>query len=252
MFNISQRKIEKHLTTSVFGRNIRHMKVCTSTNEEAKLHCDSPDGTLFIADTQTCGRGRLGRSWESEKGGGIYMSLLLKPDIPAEVAPQLTLVAGIAVCKALGNAKIKWPNDIIIGNKKVCGILTEMSHKNVICGIGINANTKKFPAELDFATSLYLERGRKVRKEKIVADVLNIFEILCNEFYENGFDPLLDEYKTLCENIGKDVRVIFENKEVTGVATDVSANGNLLVKTTDGEISVASGEVSVRGLYKYI
>ncbi len=215
---------------------------------------NNPHGTLFIADRQTAGKGRLGRTWESEKSSGIYMSLLLKPQITPENAAQITLIAGMAVCRALGNvSKIKWPNDVVIGTKKVSGILTELSSGCVICGIGINVNTKEFSAELcEKATSLFIETNKKQSIEKITADVINEFMPLYNKFIKDGFSSLCAEYKSLCVNLGKEVSVIQNNTELRGVASDISPDGGLVVKTDTGEVLITSGEVSVRGIYGYI
>lgn len=252
-------KIHEMLKTKVIGQRIEYVNSTDSTNNECKRLEDKTDGTLVIADAQTAGKGRLGRVWESPHGSGIWMSILLKPDVSLESVSQITLVTGMAVCRAVGiDAMIKWPNDVVIDGKKICGILTEMSAEierinYVICGIGINVNTPSFPEELqDKATSLFVETAKKHEREKIAADVLNEFEKLYNVFTEKGFLFLADEYRKMCVTLNKDVRVIYRNNELTGKAVDIDDSGNLIVETENGQITVHSGEVSVRGIYGYI
>lgn len=256
---ISETEITAALDTDFIGHNIRYLKHTDSTNEEAKRLSDMPDGTLFIAESQSNGKGRLGRSWDSERGSGIWMSLLLKPDIPPEEISQITLIAGIAVCNTLKNGSgIKWPNDIVIGTRKVCGILTEMSAEiervnYVICGIGINVNTPDFPDELsDKATSLFIETGRTFNRSELTAAVLNEFEKLYKKFIKEGFSPLLEEYKKSCITVGRDIRVIYRKETITGKAVDITPDGALAVDTGNSRITVTSGDVSVRGIYGYI
>lgn len=247
------------LTTEFIGRALHIMNVCDSTNEEAKRHFADADGSLFVSEVQTGGKGRLGRSWASERSIGIWMTLLLKPELPPQDVPQITLIAGIAVCRALGgSAMIKWPNDVVIGSKKVCGILTEMSAEMdrvnyVVCGIGINVNTKHFDDELaEKATSLYIETGTTYQREPIIAAVMNEFEPLYKEFLKNGFSGVYEEYKSVCTTLGKTVRVISRGTELIGTAIDISPEGGLIVDTGKEHITITSGEVSVRGMYGYI
>lgn len=254
MHFLKKKRINKSLTNTAFGRNIVYMPVCDSTNEVAKRNLDLSHGTVFIADSQTNGKGRLGRSWASEKKSGIYMSILLKPELDPESVPQITLVAAVAVCRALGcNTKIKWPNDIVIGTRKVCGILTERVDNSVICGIGINVNTKSFPEEIsDTATSLYIETKEKHDVDYICAIVMNEFEILYDRFIDEGFIAIVDEYKSCCVTLNRDVVVIRGGDEISAYAYDISPTGELMLETDDGDIEVQSGEVSVRGIYGYV
>ncbi len=257
--NISPERVSAMLDTGYIGRRIVHLNSVDSTNEEAKRRFDMPEGSLFIAETQQSGKGRLGRAWRSPRNGGIWMSLLLKPDISFSELPQITLAAGIAVCRAIGSgARIKWPNDIVIGSRKVCGILTEMAAEPdrinyVVCGIGINANIEQFPEELSQkATSIYNETGAKQDRDALTARVMNEFERVYEVFKSEGFGALSDEYSSECVTLGRRVQVIYRNKSVTGNAVMVDENGALIVETEDGRIAVTSGEVSVRGIYGYI
>ena len=263
--------ITQFLTTGYIARDIRYYTEIASTNTEAKNTPDAGNGTLFIADTQTAGRGRLGRGWASPPGCGIWMSLLLTPDIAPERIPQITLVTGMAVCRAIGApAMIKWPNDIVIGSKtnakrcrdkseisykakKVCGILTEYSGGRVICGIGINVNTRAFPQELEhIATSLYLETGHETDRAALAAGVMNSFEPLYDRFLNSGFAALADEYTKSCVTIGREVTVTGAGDTVRGTATGITPDGGLVIDTADGQRIITSGEASVRGIYGYI
>ena len=255
---ITAEGITQNLNTEFIGRRLFIYDETDSTNERAKASGEI-EGSVFIAEVQNHGKGSRGRGWVSPRGTGIWHSILLKPDIPPSEVSQITLVAGLAVCKAIGmDAKIKWPNDIVIGTKKVCGILTEMSAETdmvhyVVCGIGINVNTEKFDAEIKHrATSMYIESGDKQIRNDIIARELNYFEYYYKKFLEGGLCAILDEYKENCVTIGRDVTVIYKKENVTGKAADIDENGALVVETADGTIRVTSGEVSVRGIYGYI
>ena len=255
---ITAEGITEGLNTEFIGRRIFIYDETDSTNERAKASGEA-DGSVFIAEVQNHGKGSRGRGWVSPRGTGIWHSILLKPDIsPAEVS-QITLVAGLAVCKAIGmGAKIKWPNDIVIDTKKVCGILTEMSAEidmvnYVVCGIGINVNTESFDKEIEHrATSMYIESGEKQTRNEIIALELNYFEYYYKKFLTGGLGAILDEYKKNCVTIGRDVTVIYKKETVTGKAKDIDENGALVVETDNGIIRVTSGEVSVRGIYGYV
>lgn len=241
------------LKTKEFGRNLLMFDEVTSTNIIAKENSKFPEGTVFLAESQTNGRGRLGREWKSAKGEGLWFSILLKPDILPDRVSLITLVAGMAVCRALGNKYfIKWPNDIVADGKKVCGILTELSDGNVICGIGINVNHEDFPEDLRVkATSMYLQSGIQYERNILFADILNEFEKLYAEFKDRGFDKLSEEYKKKCVTIGKQVSVS-GGVTLIGIAEEITSGGELVIRNTDGTHIVNSGEVSVRGIYGYV
>ena len=232
---MSLKSINRHLKTQFLGREILHFKECDSTNRIAKELTNH--GTLVIADRQTAGRGRLGRQWESNKGG-IYMSVIL----PAKNTPAvITLVCAIAVRRALGKGEIKWPNDIVIDGKKVCGILCERTENSIVCGIGININNK-------VSKDIPAVSITGVNPSRLVAEVLNELESLT----ECEFESLREEYESYCININRPVEAIFENRSVKGIATGITATGELKINTPDGEITVNAGEVSVRGVYGYV
>lgn len=266
---LSSSELEPFLHTDFIGRNIIYLDSTASTNTYAKKAAEEPfhGGTVIIAEEQTAGRGRLGRHWISTKGKGIWMSIMLKPDILPVDAPKLTIAAALAVAKAIKSccrleARIKWPNDIVAGGKKLCGILTEMSAeadeiKYVIIGIGINANMeiKDFGPEVSsIATAIRIENGRAVSRKALAASVLNEFEEIYRDFIKDGsIKLLLDEYKIKSAVLGKNIRVISKKEEIIGLAVDISEEGHLVVRLADGSHrEIMSGEVSVRGLHGYI
>ena len=245
--------MERYLNTDFIGRNIYLFEEIDSTNNEAKRSCELPDGSVFIAQTQTGGKGRQGRVWVSPKGEGAWFSILLKPDISPERISQITLIAGLAVSRAIGG-KIKYPNDIVIGTKKVCGILTELvtynNNYSVVCGIGINVNTQSFDAELAVkATSLLIENGYEHDIDIIISKVLNEFEVLYKQFLQNGLKNIIQEYKDNCITLNSEVTVTYQNKSLKGICTDILSDGSIVI---NNETVINSGEVSVRGIYGYV
>lgn len=259
--------IEEYLTTAFIGRNIEHHETIESTNIRAKEIASLVDeGAVIIAEEQTMGRGRLGRSWASPKGKGLWFSIVLKPDIEPEKISKITLIGAAAVHRALKEidiqSHIKWPNDIVVQGKKVCGILSEMVFKNentyyVIMGIGINANldAEDFNEELkNKATSLKIIKKAEVDRYKLLAYVLNNFERLYISFKEN--EDLSETIKISRENsilINKDVRIIRDDIERVGKVLDIDDEGRLIVEYEDGKIeSIFSGEVSIRGMEGYV
>lgn len=252
------------LNTDFVGRNIHHHQQLDSTNLQAKrlANSNAPEGCVVFAEQQILGRGRLGRKWESPANDGIWMSILLYPNLSPDKISCITLVAGYSVCRAISQlgleAKIKWPNDIVIGSRKVCGILTEMvaqgqSNISVVVGIGINVNNDSFDGELsDKACSLYMESGKKFQRIDIAAAILNCFEQDYNNFCQNGFEAICEDYNKHCCNVGRQVVISGTNGSFTGKAINVTEKGALLVQTEQGETEVSSGEVSVRGMLGYV
>ena len=258
-------EIAPYLNTKFIGRNYIHKESLSSTNDMAKeLAYKVPDGTVIVAEEQTKGRGRMGRSWFSEKSSCILTSVILKPQIRPEKTVALTQVAALTVVKAIEEVcsvktKIKWPNDIILNSKKVCGILTEMSSEidvvnYIVIGIGINVNCTEFPDDLkEKATSLQLELEKPVDRKKLLASLLNNLEIYYKEYEEKGFESLRPLILENSITIGKEVRVIYTDREIRGQAIAIDKEGKLVIKTEKGEkMAILSGEVSVRGLLDYI
>ena len=249
------------------NKKIIYYKQLDSTNiEMARLAAQGCErGTVVVAEEQTAGKGRSGRSWESPAGENIYMSILLRPDCKPEKAPMLTLAMAYSVAQVIrelgfSEVQIKWPNDLVLSGKKICGILTEM-HLNgseidyVVVGIGINVNTRKFSSDLeDKATSLFLESGREFARESIVENIVDKFEHVYQQFEKvQDLSFLMEDYNAMLVNAEKEVRVLEPGNEYTAYAQGVNSRGELIVRTADGEDkTVYAGEVSVRGVYGYV
>ena len=254
---ITSEGISAILDTKIIGKNIVCLEEIDSTNNEAKRNSDMPDGTVFIAELQTGGKGRLGRNWSSPKGVGAWFTILLKPDVSPENVSAITLVAGLAVCKAIGG-KIKYPNDIVIGTKKVCGILTELCAQintvnHVVCGIGINVNNDSFDDEIkNRATSIFIETGKKLSRSSIIAQVLTEFEPLYQSFLNNGLSEILEEYKSYCVTLNSYVTVTYQGNSIQGICRDILPDGSIVIDTGNERLIINSGEVSVRGVYGYV
>lgn len=264
---ITEAELSSQMEGGLAGSHLEYHEELDSTNNRAKRLGEegAPDGTLVTADYQTAGKGRRGRGWVSERGTGIWMSLLLRPDVPPSSASMLTLVAALAVVKGIKAAtgldsQIKWPNDIVLNGKKICGILTEMSAElehihYVVIGIGINANIREFPEEIrDKATSLYLESGQMVVRSQVIAAVMKAMNQYYGIFLESGdLTPLREEYEKHLVNLGREVLVLAPAGEYQGTSLGIDKTGELLVQLKDGTVNhVVSGEVSVRGIYGYV
>lgn len=261
MYN--KRELEQGLKTKTMGQTIYFYEETDTTNNRARELAleGAPEGTLVVAEKQTAGRGRRGKVWESPLGTGIWMSLVLRPQIMPAEASVLTLLCGLATAEAIEaktglSAGIKWPNDILINGKKAVGILTEMDCEMsevhfVIPGIGINVNTASFPPEIaEIATSLYLECGKTVSRRRLVHKVLERLEEHYETFLRTGsFAAMLEDYRKHCITLGKEVHVL-GREPFFAEALDITPEGELLVRRADNgkEEVVFSGEVSIRGV----
>lgn len=249
------------------GCEILYFDSIDSTNTRAQELAEKgyPSGTLVVADKQIAGKGRRGRNWESPSGCGIFMTLMLKPDINPNNASMLTLVSALAVAKALADitgkdAKIKWPNDIVIDGRKVCGILTEMSAQfdyinNIVIGIGINVNNSSFPEEISATASSLrlLSGGKKYRRAEIIEKIMEYFEKYYSIFLETeDLSALVNEYDAMLVNMKKQVKVLDPKEPFEGKAMGITKTGELIVDTWESRKLVSSGEVSVRGIYGYV
>ena len=219
----------------------------------------------MVADQQVSGKGRRGRSWESPHGTGIFMTLVLKPDINPNNASMLTLVAAMATAGAISrvtgkNAQIKWPNDIVVDGKKVCGILTEMSMErayihHIVIGVGINVRRQEFPEEIrDRAAAIEEQCGFRISRSQLIADIMEAFEEDYEIFLQtHDLKGLRDSYAKLLVNRDREVCVLDPKGEFRGTARGINDQGELLVERQDGSIEeVYAGEVSVRGVYGYV
>ena len=263
---MTEAELESLKNTQWAGCEIYCFDSIDSTNTKAKELAEAghPSGTLVVADQQTLGRGRRGRSWESPAGTGIFMTLMLKPDINPNNASMLTLVAAMATARAITEvtgeaAQIKWPNDIVMNGKKVVGILTEMSAQfdyinHIVVGIGINVHNEGFPEEIaKTASSLLLECGHRIHRASLIEAFLEEFERLYAVYLETeDMSGLQKEYDSLLVNRGRQVRVLDPKEPFEGKAMGITKKGELIVDTWESRKLVSSGEVSVRGIYGYV
>lgn len=249
------------------NRRIHYYEEIDSTNTEiGRLAAKgAAHGTVVVAERQTAGKGRRGRTWESPAEDNIYLSVLLRPQMDVNKAPMLTIVMAYSVATAIQRAgfesvQIKWPNDLVLSGKKVCGILTEMQLQgsvidHIVVGVGINVNMKAFPEEISqMATSLYRECGRLLDKRLLIEDILEKFEEMYERFLlEEDLSFVQEEYNQMLVNCGREVVVLEPGNEYTARAIGMNSTGELIVKTAEGkERAIFAGEVSVRGIYGYI
>lgn len=264
---LSTEELMIELENSKLGNQIHYFETIDSTNNYAKKIAQDgfEEGTIVLSDEQTGGRGRLGRNWVSPPGTGLWMSIILRPNIEPFEAAKITEIAAGAVAKAIDRLTdaepgIKWPNDIIINKKKVCGILTEMSAELnyinfVVVGIGINVNTEEFPQGIDeIATSIKKATGMHISRKDLFLTIIREFEGLYYDFIEAGS---LEKTIKICKEksvvIGKKVRIINKDKVMIAEALDINKNGELVIRKENGEIiNIISGEISVRGINDYI
>ena len=280
-------ELESRMKTRWAGRHVSYKKETGSTNTDCKQLAEqgAPHGTLAVTERQVSGKGRRGRNWQSPAGESIYMSLLCRPEFAPDKASMLTLVMGISVAEAVEKyigipAKIKWPNDVVVNGRKICGILTEMEIgletreiQYLVIGVGINVNNgysvaqetgdfeaarkEAFPGELyAVATGLFLEaenKKEKIVRAPLVQHVMEAFEKNYELFLETLDLSLLKEcYNAYLVNRNAAVRVLDPQGEYTGTSKEIDDVGNLLVEIENGEVrKVYAGEVSVRGMYGY-
>lgn len=264
---LSQAEILSSIRGSWAGREILYLDEVDSTNTAAKKAAENGavHGTLVVSERQTGGKGRRGRAWDSPRGTGIFMTLILRPNMAPVHASMLTLVAALAVADGIrectgAESLIKWPNDIVMSGKKICGILTEMSAdpdciNYVAVGIGINVNMEEFPEEIrGVAASIFTETGKKRKRSLLISAVMAAFERYYEVFMKTtDMSGLLEDYNGKLANCGRTVRVLDPAGEYSGTAIGIDREGELLVEMEDTTVRrVLSGEVSVRGIYGYV
>ena len=247
--------------------NIHHFESIDSTNTEAKRMAaqGAPHGTVLIADMQTGGRGRMGRSFHSPAGSGIYLSMILRPECPAQKLLHLTCATAVAAAEGIQKATgmhpgIKWTNDLVYERKKLGGILTELSLDHTgnvayaVIGIGINCNQSAddFPLDIaGLATSLHICTGQTIDRSVVIAQILISLQKMWEQL--DDVKSILEAYRQSCVTIDQEVSVVRADEIRHGKALDVDENGALLVQFDDGNIqAVNSGEVSIRGMYGYV
>jgi BirA family transcriptional regulator, biotin operon repressor / biotin---[acetyl-CoA-carboxylase] ligase len=233
---------------------IHHFAELDSTNDQLKKMADAPEFTCVVADRQTAGRGRYGRTWHSSPGDGLYLSILLCPRWPSSKIPSLSLMAGIAVAEVLiardiTGVDIKWPNDVLVNDRKVCGILVEgissgSNHHRIILGIGVNLNHRSFPQKLSAtATSLMIETGRPVDIEDFCGQLLERVA----HWYERWMqsDGIISRFQELSSYArGRMVIVTLDDEQITGETAGLTETGALRVATGDGRVKqIMAGEV---------
>ncbi len=264
---MTEAEIKSLMHTEWVAKEVLYFDTIDSTNTKAQELAEKgyQSGTLVVADKQESGKGRRGRSWVSPSGTGIFMTLMIKPDINPNNASMLTLVAALAVAKAITSvtgeeALIKWPNDIVVNGKKVCGILTEMNAQfdyinHIVVGIGINVHNESFPEEISqMASSLTIEAGgKRFHRAQIIAETMAYFEQYYDTFLKTqDLSALVREYDKLLVNRNKSVRVLDPKEPFDGKAMGITPKGELIVDTWESRKLVSSGEVSVRGIYGYV
>lgn len=247
--------LAQHLETERYGKTVHHYGSVETTQTIAheKAQQGAYEGTAVLAEEQTKGKGRLARPWNSAPSSGIWMSLILRPKLAPHEAPQLTLVAAVAIIRAIedvtnASPAIKWPNDILLNGKKITGILTEMQAdpdrvKAIILGIGMNVNQQQedFPEELqDIASSLRIETGQEVNRAQLAARVLYYLEHYVDLYVTKGFAPIKLLWESYATITGKRVRANMVNESITGKALGISEDGVLQLQLDDG---------TVRGIY---
>ncbi len=245
------------LNTHDLGLALHWFREVGSTNDVAKALAEegAAHGEVVVAEGQTAGRGRRGRTWASPPGRNVYLSVILRPELPPARAPELTLLASVALCQVVQQAgvpaAIKWPNDLMVGGRKVAGVLTEMAAELdqvqwIVLGVGVNVNTRTedFPPELrESATSLCIERGQPVPRALFAAAALTALEEWLDRHAAEGFGPIRAKWREMSDTLGREVRVRAPGCDIEGLAEDVDETGALLVRTRTGLERVLAGDV---------
>ena len=269
---LSVSEITSRLTTKWAGRKLYYYDVTGSTNNDAKRLAEegAHHGTVVVADIQNAGKGRRGRAWQTLSGTALSFTLLLRPEFAADKASMITLVMALSVAEAVEkmmdiSATIKWPNDIVVNKKKICGMLTEMTMtpemdeiQYIVVGVGINVNNSspdEFQEEIrETATSLKIETGRQLGRAELLQRILVRFEDNYETFLKTlDLSRLQESYQRHLQGVGSEVRVLDPAGEYTGISKGINEQGELIVVKENGEmVQVYAGEVSVRGLYGYV
>ncbi len=245
----------------VLGRDIRVFKETTSTNDVVeKLARDGvPEGAVVFAESQTRGRGRMSRKWESSHGKGLYFSVLLRPKLPPQAATRITIVAATALARAVRactplEPEIKWPNDLQLGGRKIAGVLTELnaeldSVRYLILGVGLNVNQSRidFPEELrSIATSLHAECGHRIDRALLAARILQELELDYHKVASGRFDEVASEWERQCNTLGRNVTIQMGGRQISGRAESLDGEGALLLRTHHGTLErVMGGDVTI-------
>ncbi len=244
----------KELNTKIIGKNIYHFKTIDSTNLYAKklVKKGTPEGTVVIADTQLKGRGRKERSWSSPPGG-LWFSVILYPDVHPEQAMLITMTAAVSIAQAVKKVtyldpEIKWPNDIIIKNKKLCGILTELESemdliKYAVIGIGINVNNKINADLHDIAISIKEAKGVSISCINLFHEILKKFDYHYQQFITKKYENIRKIWFYFSKIIGKKIEVQDNSNVISGNVNDIDENGHLILNTIKGKVRISSGDI---------
>lgn len=260
---MTEAEVGRFLNTSYMGRRIVYLGLAGSTNDEVKRMAamGAEEGLVVVAEEQLSARGRMGRRWTTTKGESIAASILLRPRISPQNAFSITPVLALSVIQGLEvetgiKAGIKWPNDIVLDNKKLCGILTEMNGdaetiNYIVVGMGMNINQQSFPEDIgEIATSLRLHCGNAFSRKRILACILNCFEQNYEAYIREGLKPMIPFLKEYSVVMGKHIRLVGTDMDQEGTAIDMDNFGGLIVRLDTGEtITVISGDVSIRGFF---
>ncbi len=259
--NINQEELKQNLAGKLIGHRLHYYESIDSTNEEAfRLGVQgAPEGTVLIAERQSAGKGRMQRVWYSPAGANIYTSIILRPTFETSRAPQISIAAGVAVAETInrycpGKAWLKWPNDVLIDGKKVCGILAQMKMSVnaidfIVVGIGMNVNLshQEFPLDIqEIATSLAVETGREISRLELIISLYENLAKWYRQLAQNGFDPIKEKWLSLSSMIGKTVSVMFREETASGKAVDLGDDGSLIILTAGNEImKVSAGDATI-------
>lgn len=253
--------LEKNLAGKPFGRKLYYYPVTGSTNDEAfRLGvAGALEGAIVIADSQTKGKGRLQRVWHSPAGKNIYTSIILRPQFEVARAPQISIAAGVAVAEVLekycpGKIQLKWPNDVLLNGKKICGILAQVKTNVrgidfIVLGIGINVNIKynQFPEDIrNLATSLSAETGREISRLELIISLYENLAKWYKKTLQDGFDAVKEKWLSLTPMIGCNVQVMFRDDVLKGKALGIDEQGSFIILTAEGEtIKVTAGDATI-------
>jgi BirA family biotin operon repressor/biotin-[acetyl-CoA-carboxylase] ligase len=246
---------------SLIGHKLYYFPKIDSTNDEAyRLGiAGAHDGAVVLADSQTQGKGRMQRVWHSPAGSNIYTSIILRPQFEPARAPQISLVAGVAVAELLehycpGRIELKWPNDVLVEGRKICGILAQMKTAGeeidfVVVGIGINVNIQPncFPEEIrEIATSLIFEAGRVIDRKNLISNLYENFEKWYEILLKSGFKDVKNRWLSLAPMIGKNVQIIFQDEKIIGKAMGLNDDGSLIILTKGAkELKISAGDATI-------
>lgn len=259
--NFNQESLKQQLSGKFIGHPLYYYQEIGSTNDEAyRLGIKgAPEGTALIAESQSAGKGRMQRVWHSPAGANIYTSIVLRPEFETARAPQISIAAGVAVAETLdpycpGKVWLKWPNDVLIGGKKVCGILAQMKMAGnaidfVVVGIGINVNlnTEQFPQDIQkIATSLAREARCEISRPELIIRLYENMAKWYRELVQNGFGPVKEKWLGLSPMIGKPVSVMFREEAMSGTALGLDDDGSLILLTDrDETVRVSAGDATI-------